>query len=112
MEDFYDLDGNKVSYETWEKIFDSKDRHIAKTDIEDKGVWVSTVWTGLAWALDIEEVGGPLIFETMAFSLEDNDWDDLGCWRWSSKEEAARGHAEVVDGIRSGAIVLDQSSNE
>lgn len=112
MADFYDLDGNKVSYEMWGKIFGSEDKNIAKTDIEDKGVWVSTVWIGLAWALDVEEGGSPLIYETMAFSLEDNDWDDLGCWRWSSKEEAARGHAEVVDGIRSGAIVLDQSSSE
>lgn len=116
MAEFYDLDGAEVSYEKWAEIFAGTDRFLMGTRIPEHGVKVSTVWIGLAWALESENGGRPLIFETMAFrdveTGDDGDWDDLGCWRWATREDALKGHAEIVDGITSGRIVLDYSSDE
>lgn len=116
MAEFYDLDGEKVSYEKWAEIFAGTDRFLAGTRISELGVKVSTVWIGLAWMLEVEEGGRPLIFETMAFrdvdTGDDSDWDDLGVWRWATRQEAMKGHADIVDGITSGRIVLDYSSDE
>lgn len=112
MTDFYDLEGNLVSYETWARIFASDDRFLIGTKIPEKGVKVSTVWIGLAWMLEVEEGGKPLIFETMVFGEDKDDWDDLGCWRWASKEEAMAGHQKIVDDIRSGVLVLEHSSDD
>lgn len=113
MEDFYDLEGHKVSYETWAKIFSGNDRFLAGTRIEDKGVKVSTVWIGLPWMLEDQEGSAPLIFETMVFEDGDQDsWDDLAVFRWATREEALNGHAKVVDDINSGKLVLEPQGDE
>jgi hypothetical protein len=112
MAEFYDLDGEAVSYEKWAEIFAGNDRFLVGDRIPERGVKVSTVWIGLAWALEIEDGERPLIFETMAFEDRDDAWDDLGCWRWASREEALNGHAKIVDDIRSGALVLDQLNDD
>lgn len=107
MATFYDLDGQEVSYEKWEEIFSGKDRFLAGDRIRSKRLRVSTVWLGISWRLEVEEGGRPLIFETMAFADDEDSWEDLGCWRWASREEALKGHAEIVDAIRSGELVLE-----
>lgn len=112
MTDFYDLDGNLVSYETWARIFAGDDRFLMGTRIPEKGVKVSTVWIGLAWMLEVEEGGKPLIFETMVFGDDEGAWDDLASWRWASKEEAMTGHQKIVDDIRSGVLVLEHSNDD
>jgi hypothetical protein len=112
MAEFYDLEGQEVSYEKWVEIFESKDRFLEGTLIPEYGVRVSTVWIGISWMLEVEEGGRPLIFETMVFGDKEDDWDDLGCWRWASREEALVGHDKIVDDIRSGRLVLDHSSDE
>lgn len=112
MKEFYDLEGNLVSYETWARIFAGEDRFLLGTQIPEKGLKVSTVWIGLAWMLEVEEGGRPLIFETMVFEDGDNDFDDLGSWRWTSRQEALTGHQKIVDELRSGALVLEYSSDE
>ena len=105
MAKFYDLEGQEVSYETWGEIFSGTDRFLAGERIAEKRMRVSTVWIGLAWGWEAEGEK-PLIFETMAFADDEDSWDDLGCWRWASREEALKGHAEIVDGIRSGTVAL------
>lgn len=114
MAEFYDLEGTEVSYEKWAEIFAGDDRFLMGTRIDDLGVRVSTVWVGIAWMLEVEEGERPLIFETMAFrEVEgETDWDGVGSWRWATREDALRGHAEIVDGITSGRIPLDYSSDE
>jgi hypothetical protein len=112
MTEFYDLEGNLVSYETWARIFAGENRFLVGTRIPEKGVKVSTVWIGIAWMLEVEEGGLPLIFETMVFGDGDDDFDDLASWRWPSREEALKGHENVVDGIRSGDIALHYSNDE
>lgn len=106
MAEFYDLEGQEVSYETWGEIFKSPDRFIARDEIAEVGLEVSTVWIGVAWMLEIEEGSAPLIFETMAFELGDESYSDLGCWRWATREAALNGHQKIVDDILSGELVL------
>lgn len=105
MMKFYDLEGQEISYEKWGDIFAGKDRFLAGERIAEKRVRVSTVWIGLPWGWE-DEGENPLIFETMVFAEDEDSWDDLGCWRWASREEALKGHAKIVDGIRSGTVAL------
>lgn len=63
-------------------------RRVALTEI-DSSARVSTVWLGINHGMSKER---PLIFETM--SNEDDEW--VECRRYSTEEEALKGHAEVV----------------
>lgn len=55
--------------------------------------WISTVWLSLNHNFDIKK---PFIFETMVFKKigEDVDWTDLDCERYSTLEDAIKGHQE------------------
>jgi len=110
--EFYDLDGQEISYETWTKIFSGDQRFLAGTRIAEKGVRVSTVWIGLAWMLEGDTGDRPLIYETMVFEDDEGSWDDLAVYRWANREEALEGHAEVVDSIRSGKLVFSLEQDE
>lgn len=63
---------------------------VARTEIGD--ITISTVFLGL----DHNHDGPPpLVFETMVFGGPMNDW----CERYSTWEEAEKGHQEVVDKV-------------
>lgn len=85
------------------KLGDPKYRRVAETTIGQ--YWVSTVWIGLDYRMFGE--GPPLIFETMVFSPKRKRrtiggkriWmlgDEVDRTRYSTEEEALRGHAEMV----------------
>ncbi|HUT77576.1 MAG TPA: hypothetical protein VM285_07815, partial [Polyangia bacterium] len=79
----------------WSKMFDDEPggRHVAKTDVGE--VFVSTVFLGI----DHNYSGGPpLLFETMVFRghLDERQW------RYSTWDEAAAGHEEVVAHVKAG----------
>jgi hypothetical protein len=50
------------------------------------------------------EIGCDRTYETMVFA--DDSYDDLGCWRWESREDALAGHQEIVRGILDGSVDL------
>ena len=90
MSDHYILDENrqpvKVDLMQWAGWF-SKDRHVAKTEVGDAEV--STVFLGLDHQYGD---GPPLIFETLVFGGPlDQEME-----RYSTWEEAERGHADMV----------------
>jgi hypothetical protein len=95
----YDRDGKMLPH-NW---FEHPDRatkwatgqRVARTMIGD--IVVSTVWL---MGIDHEWQPGrpPLIFETMIFGRGDDD----DCRRYSTEEQALRGHIEAVDRIRAG----------
>lgn len=96
---YYFLNENKsyrpCSIEEWssqkEDMFRNDWKHIADDLIN--GYRVSTVWLGL----DHNHFGGePLLFETMVF--EGYDYTDLFMKRYSTYEDAKRGH-EIVVGL-------------
>ena len=72
---------------TWAHGLENADRTVAKTKIGD--VLISTVFLGLNhnWG-----AGPPTLFETMAFGGK----LDQECERYSTWEEAERGHRRMV----------------
>lgn len=99
MSDYYDRDGNSMPDDWYDKKKhgDRKfsrwttERRVARTVVGD--ITVSTVWLGL----DHDYLTGtPIIFETMTFG---DPWNNEMC-RYSTEEQAMRGHLEVLDRLR------------
>jgi len=90
----YDKEGKPIkNMLEWEELLrDFNYKRIALTNLPWGGK-VSTVWLGLDhnWRL----TGPPIIFETMVFD-EDGKGNDLDMDRYSTLEEAIKGHEEMV----------------
>lgn len=89
MSEHYILEGKKAvpcDLMTWAKAFEKSDRTVAKS--EKGGVKVSTVFLGLDHQYG---EGPPLIFETMIFGGEHDQYQD----RHSTWEQAEAGHLEA-----------------
>ena len=76
----------------WGMWLETADRCVAETHLPKK-VRVSTVFLGLDHSFD---GGTPILFETMIFGGEFNQ--DM--WRYSTWEEAEKGHQEAVKKVR------------
>lgn len=86
---YFKLDGHTpVPCELDEVDFDIKTRLVAETKIDDD-CWVSTVFLVINHAWDD---GTPVLFETMIFGGEHNEYQKRYC-TW---EEAEEGHREAV----------------
>jgi hypothetical protein len=118
---YYRRDGTKYSdVLEWGRDFENVDRHVGSTKLWWGG-WVSTVWLGLDH--QFSPGGPPLIFETMVFpptlkirilSVQGKNllgmnvgfkipllWPtikmtELDCHRYSTLDEAKRGHRRMV----------------
>src|SRR5688572_20137625 len=92
MRNFYIAkDGRPLTREEFAPLFeDMKYRRIAEDPLPNGGR-VSTVWMGINHGAD--ELGRPLIFETMAF---DAAGDELDCRRSATEEQARADHTEVL----------------
>ena len=88
----YILRGREVIEESnlmsWANWFGSAIRTVGKTSIT-LDIHVSTVFLGLDHQF---EDGPPLVFETMIFGGD----RDQECWRYSTYEQAEKGHAAIV----------------
>ena len=73
---------------TWGKWFETADRHVAKTAINDE-INVSTVFLGLDHSFG---GGPPLLFETMIFGGEHDQYQD----RYETWAQAEIGHEKAV----------------
>ena len=85
MSDYYILKGKKVipveDAIVWDEFFeDDKNRRVDET--EKNGIRVSTVFLGLDHAFG---VGLPMVFETMIFGGEHNDYQER-CSTWKQAE--------------------------
>lgn len=86
MSQTYILEGKtpkRVEGPEWAKWFEKAERHVGLT--EKDGVKVSTVFLGLDYSFN---VGPPLLFETMIFGGEHNEYQR----RYSTYEGAEIGH--------------------
>lgn len=99
--DYYDTQGRPIDdVEQWSELFGARhegdDRwwRVGNTQINDE-VHVSTVWLGLDHSFGD---GPPLIFETMVFGGEYDDWTE----RYSTWEQAEAGHERIVAALRAG----------
>lgn len=79
----------------WAAWFETANRHVARTELGD--VSVSTVFLGL----DHGMFGGrPLLFETMIFGGEQDQWME----RCSTWEEAERVHARALKLVKGDGV--------
>jgi hypothetical protein len=102
--DLYDRDGNPLP-EDWydKKKYEQRfrwvtERRIGRTIVGD--FTVSTVWLhGIDHGYDGR---APIIFETMVFNSRDDGLYNEELDRYSTEEQAMRGHLPVVDRLRAG----------
>lgn len=97
MTDYYDRDGDPLP-DDWYYIKSFRrssitDHRVARTNV--RGIDVSTAWLGLDHNVGC---GPPFIFETMTF---DGPWSGE-YQRYSTEENAIRGHLNVIDRLRAG----------
>ncbi len=81
--------------------FDWNNRFNLKTEI--KGYLISTVDLGLDHSFGI---GKPLYYETMIFTKNDEDisFHELYCKRYSTEEEAKKGHQVAISLVKEGKL--------
>lgn len=95
---YYILDNENhtvpVDFMTWAKWFEDGNRVVDYTEITSQ-VFVSTVFLGIDHRFFGE--GPPVLFETMIFGA---DGDDMGCYRYTSWDDAATGHKVIVGKLR------------
>lgn len=107
MMDWYDREGKPISIEEWGRLHEQYD--YVRVELDHVGPYVvSTVWLGLDYRFVGD--GPPIIFETMVFTntawnADPGDPDpeplfDIECMRWSTEDEARRGHQELVTLVR------------
>lgn len=109
MSEYYDRQGQPISLDQMADLMkDPTYKILGDTELPD-GTWISTVWLGLNHQYGS---GPPLIFETMVFPrkgpsvsisqyLTDphsgDHWQELGCWRYATEEQALVGHQRIAE---------------
>ncbi len=91
MSEHYILDGKEpknADLMEWARWFETADRHVAKTAVSDE-INVSTVFLGLDHSFGD---GPPLLFETMIFGGEHDQYQD----RYETWKQAETGHEKAV----------------
>jgi len=93
MNNYYDKQGLPISMVEWENLFEDHEYRIVKQEVLENGIFISTVWLGLDHSFGFDDK--LKIFETMVFPSE-GDYNDIDTLRYSSLEEAEKGHKELV----------------
>jgi len=91
---YYDKEGKQIPMLEWADLFeDMKYRKIGDTDVGD--YHISTVWIGLNHNIFSEtEI---LIFETMIFCKDEEDYLHQWMERYGTLEEAELGHEIAIE---------------
>lgn len=93
---FYLLDENKqpyeVSIEESIKLYENPDMKIVQQDKLSNDVFVSTVFLGLDHRWDKSSNDKPVLWETMIFGGEYNDYQE----RYTSHQDAVEGHQRAL----------------
>jgi hypothetical protein len=94
MADYYNRAGEPMGLMEWAAAFeDPAAKIVAKTTVGDAEV--STVWLGSDHSFG---EGPPLIFETMIFGGEHDQYQ----WRYSTEEQARTAHERIVEALKQG----------
>jgi hypothetical protein len=88
----------------WARWFESAphERIVAQTELGDGSITVSTVFLGLDHRMSGR--GRPVLWETMVFNFR--GVLDQQCERYTSREDAERGHATMVSAVRGALTAL------
>jgi len=96
MSMYYKIDENKnaipCSYDEYRNVISE---HVNDEYINDNRI--STIFLGLNHSF--QEIGKPLIFETMVFNPEKSV---IYCERYSTWQEAEEGHKRAVEWVKNG----------
>ena len=105
---YYALDGHIPvpccdihDIEAWGRWFEQADRLVGSNVV--RGIWVSTIFLGIDHNFAGE--GDPILFQTTA----SNEELEISEWRYSTWEQAARGHQTIVNGIWEG-LSIDEAA--
>jgi len=93
----FDRAGRPITLEEFDRLLSDPDVRRVAEDVVGP-YWISTVWLGLDHRFRGD--GPPLIFETMVFGDGGGDMSGIDQRRWSTEDEARRGHAEIVTLVR------------
>ena len=100
---YYTLNGHTpvpcYDVQAWGRWFEQADRWVGSTAV--RGFRVSTIFLGLDHSFSGE--GDPILFQTTVSSEE----REVAEWRYSTWEQAARGHRTIVNGLFQGLSVDD-----
>ncbi len=105
---YYDRQGKEMTLLEWGSKFEDMDYKIVRQDNIDRW-FISTVWLGLNHSFFRKQP--PLIFETMIFldkgykEYESDDPLHLYQERYSTEEEAIKGHEEALALCRAQIVV-------
>jgi hypothetical protein len=72
-------------------------RQVALDEVDGKKI--STVWLGINYNFNGDK---PKILETMVFEKESHS--DIYCVRYSTWEEAEKGHAKAIEWVKAGCV--------
>ena len=92
---------------TWARYLDSERRIVAQDTVDGK--WVSTVFLGIDHSFEFSDP--PLWYETMVFPEKDN-YAELYCDRYTTRDEALAGHQRACQMVRDGRITGDGRDDE
>lgn len=87
-----------------EKMHETHTQHVCRTTINGK--WISTVWIGLDYGSIFKNLI-PLLFETMIFDDEKDEFMDYQC-RYPTWNEAEKGHEEAIKWVANGCMSEDE----
>lgn len=95
---YYDRDGKPLdSVFDWARLHnDDAYKRVAEDTVGD--AWISTVWLGINHNVMPLFDALPIIFETMIFGGEHDQFQD----RYATLQQAEAGHARVVQALREG----------
>lgn len=102
----FDRKGRPISFERYLALSSDRSYKVLERTEINENVHVSTIWLGLDHSFSFEP-SKPVIFETMAFRRlptphvgiggHAHDFDEDGCWRYCTEEEAIAGHRHAVE---------------
>ena len=88
-----DIKPIEVDLFTWGKWVEESKERIIKQETLENGKRISTVFLGLDHSFNSDKI---LLFETMVFP-DEKTFSELDMNRYSTYEEAIKGHQEMVD---------------
>lgn len=89
---YYDKDGLPISAQSWMQLMELESYRVLKQDTALDDSWVSTIWLGFNHNIGSKKMH---LFETMVFAKRDQN-DIIDSRRYSTKNEALKGHEEVL----------------
>lgn len=96
---YFDKNGVEISMQEYANLSALEGYRVVKKTHFSDGSFVSTVWLGINHA---HFSALPIVFETMAFDVDDSgkvDWGGEEMRRYGTEQEALAGHDEVVEAV-------------